>query len=260
MWSEWNSQWVYTDTPRLMVRFEDILFHAERVMELITNCIGQPLAHPYRYHLEASKGHGNSSDFATALAKYGRGEGRLQGFEENGKEYLRTALHPRLMHYFRYRGVDACAGKERFVEILQKAGMADVRDEHCEELPLWEETASLYGHEPVVYGLESCEKFRESLSAKNNDGTAIEPILRVAGLFNTGTNAMAVSLMLNYKNEESVEKYNAHGGKHTPVNLKTKFKRLRRQGIKVNELDIVMIRDPLRWFQSMVGGLNCVER
>jgi hypothetical protein len=86
----------------LIIRFEDTLFHAEKVMDLITECLGKPLSHPYLYHLEASKEHGRPADFFSALAKYGRAEGRYDGLTPDEKKYVRTALNPTLMKTFQY--------------------------------------------------------------------------------------------------------------------------------------------------------------
>jgi len=66
MWSEWNTAFLDAEFPRLIVRFEDTLFHAEKVMQLVTECVsGKPMEHPYKYHLAAAKSHGNSADFVT---------------------------------------------------------------------------------------------------------------------------------------------------------------------------------------------------
>lgn len=77
---------------------------------------------------------------------------------------------------------DICQGKEPLLEILLRAGQDKVTEAECELLPTWEEVVSVYGEEPVVYGLESCKQYREHV-ARTSD---LEPQVRVAGLFNTG--------------------------------------------------------------------------
>jgi hypothetical protein len=106
MWSEWNAQYVKSDYPRLIVRFEDNLIHAERVMELISECVGKPMQNPFVYHLDASKGHGNSSDFLGALSKYGRGKGRYDGLLVTDQAYAKTALSPDLLETFHYPPIE----------------------------------------------------------------------------------------------------------------------------------------------------------
>jgi hypothetical protein len=85
-----------------MIRFEDILFHAEEVMKLIMECIGAPMDQSFRYFLNASKPHGYPADFVTALAKYGREVGREGGLSPEDVSYLRTALDPELLEAFHY--------------------------------------------------------------------------------------------------------------------------------------------------------------
>jgi hypothetical protein len=47
------------------------------------------------------------------------------------------------------------------------------------ELPTWEEVTSLYGKEPVIYGLDQCEVFRQSSDPADH-------FVSTAGTFNTG--------------------------------------------------------------------------
>lgn len=39
-WSEWYREYLDADFPRLMVRFEDLIFHAPAVLEKIRECVG----------------------------------------------------------------------------------------------------------------------------------------------------------------------------------------------------------------------------
>ena len=102
MWSEWNRLYLDADYPRLIIRFEDTLFHAEQVMQAIHDCVGVPTNHSYEYLLNAAKDHGRSSSFVQALQKYGTDEGRLDGLSRDDLEYARTALDPKLMHLLHY--------------------------------------------------------------------------------------------------------------------------------------------------------------
>ena len=245
MWSDYYGGYMRAGIPRLVIRFEDTLFHAEKVMDLVSECLGVPMKEPFRYQLDASKEHGNPADFATALAKYGRAEGRDGGMKELDKEYATVALSGDLMQKFYYPyitttahasaklDIDAtilrlvsnhpeCQGKEKLLEIFVKAGLADLMDDEdmlCDELPTWAEVSSLYGDEPVIYGLESCQRYRDKLAAFRQAGRKVNPDPRVGGLFNTGTNAFAASLILNYE-AKHMDAYNAPGGKHTPLSKK----------------------------------------
>jgi hypothetical protein len=91
----------------------------------------------------------------------------------------------------------ACNGKAELLKILKDAGMKNTSSSDvCSKLPRWKDVTRFYGEEPIVYGLDTCERYRALLSAEANNGTAVEPMVRVAGLYNTGTNAF--SHLLNY--------------------------------------------------------------
>jgi hypothetical protein len=103
MWTTWNQQFIQADYPRLFIRFEDNLFHAEKVMEKIAECIGQtPKTQPYQYTLERAKNHGRSSNFLAALGKYGKATGRENGLLAGDLKYAETALDPELLRIFHY--------------------------------------------------------------------------------------------------------------------------------------------------------------
>jgi hypothetical protein len=93
-----------------------------------------------------------------------------------------------------------CDGKAELLKILNDAGMKNTSsNDVCTRLPKWKDVTRFYGEEPVVYGLDTCERYRALLSADANNGTAVEPMVRVAGLFNTGTNAFCHLLNYNVK-------------------------------------------------------------
>jgi hypothetical protein len=95
----------------------------------------------------------------------------------------------------------ACNGKAELLKILKDAGMKNTSSSDvCRKLPRWKEVTRFYGEEPIVHGLDTCERYRALLSAEANNGTAVEPMVRVAGLFNTGTNAFCHLLNYNVKN------------------------------------------------------------
>ena len=73
-WSEWIRNYYDSNEPRLLVRHEDLLFHAEDVMLKITECVGleSKLAWPFQYQTRPSKKHGDTGDFFSTLRKYGR--------------------------------------------------------------------------------------------------------------------------------------------------------------------------------------------
>lgn len=145
-----------------------------------------------------------------------------------------------------------CHGKERFVEILVRTGMGGlINDRVCQILPEWSETTRLYGDKPVVVGLDRCERFRASLHGA-------EAKVRVAGLYNTGTNALAISLDRNlYHNRvNDTIAMQVPEGKHKPLSLLQNRTQFQDKAM----LPVVLVRDPYRWMKSMVrlGGIRVV--
>ncbi|KAL7560589.1 hypothetical protein ACA910_000047 [Epithemia clementina (nom. ined.)] len=100
--------------PTIVVRFEDILFHAPTVMQAIAECAGMDMMGPWDeenqrhkiiHHLERSKEHGgNRQDgFAVQVAKVASPEGRTLGFTDRFYNYTtQVALDTKLLQLFQY--------------------------------------------------------------------------------------------------------------------------------------------------------------
>jgi hypothetical protein len=73
--------------------------------------------------------------------------------------------------------------KGPILKILQQAGLEiqDLDQQSIDELPTWSQIQRLYGKEPRIVGLETCEAFREGVDARTR-------FFGVAGAFNSGTN------------------------------------------------------------------------
>jgi len=102
MWTVWNRAYVDANFPRLIIRLEDILFHSERVMELVSDCLGKPMTARFQYHLSSSKPLRTSADFVSAIKKYGKADGRFIGMTLEDREYAVSALDPLLLQTFHY--------------------------------------------------------------------------------------------------------------------------------------------------------------
>jgi hypothetical protein len=154
-----------------------------------------------------------------------------------------------------------CNKKTRLVELLLRAGK-DVTLEDCRNLPTWREVVSLYGEEPVIHGLDTCKDYRAAISAERNNGRALKPQPRVAGLFNSGTNALAMTFNHNFgESAEDYKEYQIFSGKHAPV---SKLWLSRRPEPNVMELfrrvmPVTLIRDPFRWMTSMVSQVGVLS-
>lgn len=156
----------------------------------------------------------------------------------------------------------SCHDKEPLLRILQDAGIPNASD-HCADLPTWKQVVDFYGPEPVVDGLEtSCDAYRTMIVTannnknKNNNSTTVvvPPLPRVAGLFNTGTNALAKLLQRNLLKVEELHYfyYDVPWGKHVPYHKRWNVTLPKHNPTpKSLVLPVVLIRDPYWWMQSM---------
>ena len=107
----WNSYYqAYVDAPfpRLIVRFEDLIFHPKKVTKIACECAGGQLnKHPFRYQVESAKkgiAHGKEkTSYVDALIKYGTEHGRYKGYEEADLDFAKDHLDSHLMEIFGYK-------------------------------------------------------------------------------------------------------------------------------------------------------------
>jgi hypothetical protein len=149
-------------------------------------------------------------------------------------------------------------GREKLVRMLLEMYIdpTQIDDSIWLQVPVWEEIVQVHGRDPVIYGLDSCEKFRNT----------VDPIDRhvgIAGMFNTGTNLLAIILQHNCGIPEGIRKLGrkkGHGmewqvpwGKHTPAwyRGKARVKNFIGDIQPENMLVAVMLRDPHDWMASM---------
>ena len=146
---------------------------------------------------------------------------------------------------------EASVGREPILEILKEAGIQEFDAATVARLPTWEQIEKLYGKGPVVYGLDTCEAFRNSIPPE-------EASVASAGIFNSGTNTLAMYLNANcIMPENKKEKYGGMRwqppwGKHMVANRKwTNTVKNDKKVNKTTVMPVAVIRDPYSWFQSM---------
>jgi len=179
----------------------------------------------------------------------------------------------------------ACRGKERLLRMLLLASdkKVNIGTLLCRGLPTDRHIEDLYGPEPIVHGLDTCQAYRDSLKRgnsvrqqreqqflvdnSNNTSTVAtadddEPKPRVAGLYNTGTNALSRAFNNNLKrlrNDPQASPYEVAWGKHLPPDrYRLHFtyppdSKWKKAEDRFRTLPVVLIRDPFWWFQSMVS-------
>jgi hypothetical protein len=109
-WNDWYGQYANVTWPRLLVRFEDLIFYPVEVTKTVCECAGGQLNpnKPFQFIVESAK-HGNKAHgkertgYIDALVKYGTEAGRYRGYDPADLEYARKYLDPDLMAKFRYK-------------------------------------------------------------------------------------------------------------------------------------------------------------
>eukprot|EP00980_Cylindrotheca_fusiformis_P009702 scaffold2143_cov125-Cylindrotheca_fusiformis.AAC.4 len=176
--------------------------------------------------------------------------------QQQGEGADETKKETTVFHYDTGNNKD----KAPILNLLQEAGVPldPANDQELiDKLPTWSEVTELYGDKPVIYGLDTCERFRtHSDPADHFVGTA--------GTFNSGTNLMAELLIANCHMPARMKKYGKVNrgvrwqvpwGKHTPPGdeeYRQTHKSQKDKNVDANNImPAVTIRDPLVWLQSM---------
>jgi hypothetical protein len=138
-------------------------------------------------------------------------------------------------------------GASPLMTMLHKAGLTNISQADLDTLPTWEQLTRQYGdleQGPAIVGMDSCERYRQQTVHKHRRYAA------PAGMFNTGTNAVAFHLEHNL---QALQKWQVPWGKHRMESVRlTHIAPGFEKAIKEDAMPIVMIRDPLHWMQSMV--------
>jgi hypothetical protein len=111
-WSQWYEEYLNADYPRLMVRFEDLQYHAREMVDVICQCAGavpRSETGAFTYVVDSAKsfgpGHGakkKRTNLISAMIKYGSDEHRLDGMTKEDLEYASKHLSQDMMSLFDY--------------------------------------------------------------------------------------------------------------------------------------------------------------
>jgi hypothetical protein len=102
LWSRWYRAYLEAPYPRLLIRFEDLLFHSEKIMQLIGKCVDAKVNPDHYVQTSSSKSHGSGTDFTKAIIKTGDAKARLQMLTVEDLRFAAEYLDPELMSMFRY--------------------------------------------------------------------------------------------------------------------------------------------------------------
>lgn len=108
LWSDWNGQYYRAKHfPKLIVRFEDLIFYPKQLVTQICTCGGGTPSSKFLYVLDSAKfgpGHGTAkTSLASAMIRYGRSKRRTKGLTVEDLQLAKDALDPDLMALFHYQ-------------------------------------------------------------------------------------------------------------------------------------------------------------
>lgn len=111
VWTDWYGQYFHADYPRLIVRFEDLLFHGKEMINTVCSCVGGVPREEgqFAYVVDSGKfgkGHPNSgaqhTNMIGAMAKYGTDKKRFTGMTDDDLTLASEALDLEMMMTFQY--------------------------------------------------------------------------------------------------------------------------------------------------------------
>lgn len=108
-YNDWYNLYMNATFPRLLVRFEDLIFHPKQVTKTVCECAGGELNKGKFQYIKnsAKKGigeHGkHRTNYMEALKKYGTEAGRYDRFEKADLAFANEHLDPKLMELFGYK-------------------------------------------------------------------------------------------------------------------------------------------------------------
>ena len=109
LWNDWYGYWFDADYPRLIVRLEDLVFHAQETTTTICTCVGGEIRkdRPFTYIIDSAKadspGHDASVGFIQAWIKYSKEFPPNGGFTKSDYEAAKEALNLDYMGQFHYK-------------------------------------------------------------------------------------------------------------------------------------------------------------
>ena len=109
-WNDWYGDYVAVDDfPRIIVRYEDILFHTTEVVQQICKCGGGKMKTNETVSLLAAsaKGsegaHAGANGLLSAILRYGNPSARVESMTKEDLDFAGSHLRKDLMSVFRYQ-------------------------------------------------------------------------------------------------------------------------------------------------------------
>ena len=111
MWNAWYAAYYASSIPRLLVRYEDLLFAPKRTVRAVCECVGGKLKKDFDSFSEAAKfgaGHGNTAGTsrASALARYASERTRYANLDAEDLAFYGAVANGELVRQFHYEADD----------------------------------------------------------------------------------------------------------------------------------------------------------
>ena len=114
LWNTWYGDWMNSTFPFMAIRFEDLLFRPQEVIEKMCHCVSGEMIHDektgdrkgFQFISESAKqgkAHEGSNGLLVALTRYGNKDLRKAQFLNEDIEYARLNLDSKLMEMFQYK-------------------------------------------------------------------------------------------------------------------------------------------------------------
>lgn len=108
LWNSWYREYINLTFPAVIVRMEDLVFHAEMVIPKLCECAGATFRGTFLHTPEVSNtNHGidlndTQSGLLRSIIHYGNITRRREGYPTNQLEAAQTLLDPELLDLFGY--------------------------------------------------------------------------------------------------------------------------------------------------------------
>mmetsp|Transcript_10752 Transcript_10752/g.13322 ORF Transcript_10752/g.13322 Transcript_10752/m.13322 type:complete len:191 (-) Transcript_10752:174-746(-) len=108
LWNNWNREQLESEHPNIMVRFEDLVFNTEHVIEQVCRCAGGTMKETFTYFSEPAKSTPGAAAttagnwLAEAMVRYGKDSLRTKGFTKSDMQFALQNLNMNMMQRFHY--------------------------------------------------------------------------------------------------------------------------------------------------------------
>lgn len=101
LWNDWYGSYYAATWPRLLIRYEDLLFYPEYIITKVCQCAGGKIVHE-NFQFNSRRSQEDSSGMVNAILKYGHDGNRAVGFTDDDLSFSNANLRRDLMGAFNY--------------------------------------------------------------------------------------------------------------------------------------------------------------